>query len=47
MITLKFEKLYNRDRIAQPCFVSVPLARGVLKEIDKVSLKQNGKTLPV
>ena len=47
MITLKFEKLYNRDRIAQPCFVSVPLAPGVLKEIDRVSLKQNGKLLPV
>lgn len=46
MITLKFDKLYNRDRVAQPCFVSVPFAKGVLTEINGVSLKQNGKALP-
>jgi len=47
MITLKFEKLYNRDRVAQPCFVSIPLAQGVFNETDKVSLKQNDKLLPL
>ena len=47
MFTLNFEKLYNRDRLAQPCFVSVPLAKGVLKEEDGVSLWQNGKPLPL
>lgn len=47
MISLRFDKLYNRDRVAQPCFVSIPLAQGVLKDIGGVSLKQNGKALPV
>lgn len=47
MIELRFDKLYNRDRVAHPCFVSVPLAQGVLKRENCVVLRQNGKTLPV
>lgn len=47
MITLKFEKLYNIERLAQPCFVSVPLAQGMLKKEDSVCLWQNGAALPM
>lgn len=47
MISLQFEKLYNRDRAAQPCFVSIPLAKNTVKETDGVCLWQNGKALPV
>ena len=47
MIELKFEKLYNRDRISQPCFVSVPLASGVLQNQSYVTIWQNGKERPV
>ncbi len=47
MITFNFEKLYNRDRVAQPCFVSIPLAKGVMTDTAGVYLKQNGKVLPV
>ncbi|MBQ7971896.1 MAG: hypothetical protein IJ291_00370 [Lachnospiraceae bacterium] len=47
MITLNFDKLYNRDRIAQPCYVSVPFPKGALTGVDCVSLKQNDRILPV
>lgn len=47
MITLRFEKLYNRNRVAQPCAVSVPLAKGMLGDTGMVSLWQNGTRLPV
>lgn len=47
MITLKFDKLYNRDRVAEPCFVSVPFAKGALRQTDGVCLLQNKKALPM
>ena len=47
MITLKFDKLYNKKRMAQPCFVSVPLAKGRLWKADNVSLWQQEKCLPI
>ena len=45
MIKIRFDKLYNRDRIAQPCFVSIPLKKGELFQADKVVLTQAGKSL--
>ena len=47
MITIRFDKLYSIDRIAEPCSVSIPLAAGRLYETGKVCLKQNGRNLPV
>jgi len=43
MLTLRFDKLYGRDRIAQPCFVSIPLAKGELFDENGVRLYQDGK----
>lgn len=45
MIKLRFDKLYSKDRIAQPCYVSIPLAKGVLPNEKGVQLYQNGKVL--
>ena len=47
MITLRFEKLYNKDRLAQPCSVSIPLPPEALKDVDIVTVWQKGKRLPV
>lgn len=45
MITLRFDKLYAKDRIGQPCFASIPFAKGELTEEDGVTLLQNGKCI--
>ncbi len=47
MVTLRLDKLYNRDRLAQPCSVSIPLPPEALKDADIVSLWQKGKRLPI
>lgn len=47
MITLKFDKLYNRDRVAQPCFASIPLASGTLRDADMVTMWQKEEQLPL
>lgn len=47
MVTLSFDKLYNKDRLARPCFVSIPLAQEALRDADIVTLWQKGKRLPV
>ncbi len=41
-IDIIFEKLYRYDRIAEPCGVCVPLAKGELFETDKVAVLHNG-----
>lgn len=45
MITLRFDKLYGKDRVAQPCHVSIPLAKGELQDVGTVALYQNGRKL--
>ena len=45
MITLRFDKLYGKDRVAQPCYASIPLAKGELFEAEKVALYKNGQKL--
>ncbi len=47
MVKLYFEKLYNRERKAQPCYVSIPLKRGEVYPDTQVILEQGGKYLPV
>lgn len=46
-IELRFDKLYNRDRLAQPCCVSLPFSEGELFEENKVYLEQGDRLLPV
>lgn len=47
MITLHFDKLYNSDRLKEPCFVSIPFAKGVLTDANGISLLQNNSALPM
>lgn len=47
MITLHFDKLYNSDRLKEPCFVSIPFAKGVLTDANGISLLQNNSALPI
>lgn len=47
MITLHFDKLYNSNRLQEPCFVSIPFAKGVLTDAQSISLLQNDSTLPI
>ena len=45
MITLRFDKLYAKDRIARPCYASIPFAKGELVKEENVTLYQNEKRL--
>ena len=45
MITLRFDKLYAKDRIARPCYASIPFAKGELLKEESVTLYQNEKQL--
>lgn len=42
MILLNFEKIYSTDRINEPCYIGIPLKKGLLKDIKKVSIKDEG-----
>lgn len=45
MFTLRFDKLYNKDRVMQPCYVSIPFAKGELFDTKEVCLMQQDKVL--
>ncbi len=47
MVKLYFEKIYNTDRIAEPCFIGFPVKKGELKSLNDVSvLDEEGKEVP-
>ncbi len=47
MIKLNFEKLYAVDRINEPCYVGVPLKKGIAFDINKIAVKNSSKnTVP-
>ena len=46
LIDVMFDKLYRYDRIAEPCGVCIPVAKGKLYNTDNVSIFQNGVKLP-
>ena len=45
MITLRFDKLYAKERIARPCYASIPFAKGELVKEENVTFYQNEKQL--
>ncbi len=47
MIPLKFEKLYKYPRLSEPCFIGIPVKEGALPDVDKVSILQKGRRVPV
>lgn len=44
---IHFDKLYNREREKEPCYVSIPFAKGTLTDSDSLSLSQDGNILPL
>lgn len=44
---IRFQKLYRYDRIAEHCNIAIPYAKGVLKDVDRVQIYQNGAAVPI
>ena len=47
MTDIFFDKLYRYDRIAEPCYIGIPVREGELWETDGVCVYQAGKRLPL
>ena len=49
MFDIFFEKLYKYPRLAEPCFIGLPVKQGLIPEgkLDNVAISQNGKAVPV
>ncbi|MCM1100780.1 MAG: hypothetical protein NC079_02475 [Clostridium sp.] len=47
MINIYFDKLYRYDRIAEPCYIGIPVREGELRDPGKVCLYHEGRRLPL
>lgn len=49
MFDITFEKLYRYARNSEPCFMGLPVKKGLIPEgkINKVAISQNGKAVPI
>lgn len=47
VIDIYVDKLYKYDRMAEPCFIGIPMKRGVLRDLDKVAVFQGDRVLPL
>lgn len=47
MTDIYFDKLYRYERIAEPCFIGIPVKKGELHDTDSVRIYQEGRELPV
>lgn len=47
MIDIYFDKLYRYDRIAEPCYIGIPVREGELWDADGICVRQEGKCVPV
>ncbi|MDE5931936.1 MAG: hypothetical protein K2H40_05560, partial [Lachnospiraceae bacterium] len=47
MIDIYFDKLYRYDRIAEPCYIGIPVREGDLWDTEGVRIYQNGKRQPI
>lgn len=43
---LKFDKLYRYDRVAEPCYIAVPVKKGELWDADGVRIMDGDRILP-
>lgn len=46
-IELKFEKIYRYPRVAEPCFIGIPVKEGLLTDVSRVTVKDGDRKLPV
>ncbi|MCM1113647.1 MAG: glycoside hydrolase family 127 protein [Muribaculum sp.] len=47
MIELFFDKLYRYERIAEPCYIGIPVKEGELRDTGGVRVYQEGRSLPL
>lgn len=47
MTTLHFDKLYSSTRLQEPCFISIPFAKGALTDASGITLLQDNQPLPM
>ncbi|SEW34835.1 hypothetical protein [[Clostridium] fimetarium] len=47
MVEIYFDKLYRYSRDEEHCFVAIPVKKGELKNLSKVTVLQNGKPVPM
>lgn len=47
MMEIYFDKLYRYDRIAEPCYIGIPVKKGQLRDADGVRVYQEGRELPL
>lgn len=47
MTDIYFDKLYRYDRIAEPCYIGIPVQEGEIWDTDGVSVFQKGKRQPL
>ncbi len=47
MTDIYFDKLYRYDRIAEPCYIGIPVREGELWDTDGVRVYQSGKRQPL
>ena len=47
MIDIFFDKLYRHERVAEPCYIGIPVREGELRELSGVKLYQDGRKLPL
>ncbi|MCH5248733.1 MAG: hypothetical protein J1E98_02310 [Lachnospiraceae bacterium] len=42
-----FDKLYRYERVAEPCYIGIPVKKGELRELSGVRVYQEGRELPL
>lgn len=47
VIDIYVDKLYKYERLAEPCFIGIPMKKGVLRDLDKVAVFQGDRVLPL
>ena len=47
MIDIFFDKLYRYERVAEPCYIGIPVKKGELRDLSKVKVYQEGRKLPL
>ena len=47
MIDIFFDKLYRYERVAEPCYIGIPVKKGELRDLSGVRVYQGGRELPL
>lgn len=47
MIDIYIDKLYRYERKEEPCFIGIPMKKGVLNSLDRVAVFQENRALPI